>query len=208
MIRTVLLALALLVPAALAQRAPDGSAPPAALDRYHEGAQAYVGGDLERAAAAVRAGLQMAPANPRLQALRDLIEQEQEEQDQQQGGGQNEDEQNPQGGGQGQPDDSGEGESAPGESGEPPPADEPEAEQDQTRTDPQSPGDEPNDGGSTGQRPGEGGATPQGEGAVPDGQMSRAQAAQILDAVGGDERLLLREIRRAPTRGRRADKDW
>ena len=38
--------------------------------------------------------------------------------------------------------------------------------------------------------------------------MSRAQAERILDAVGGEERLLLRELQRRPTRSRRADKDW
>jgi hypothetical protein len=38
--------------------------------------------------------------------------------------------------------------------------------------------------------------------------MSAAQAERILDAVGGEERLLLRELRRAPTQRRRSDKDW
>ena len=39
--------------------------------------------------------------------------------------------------------------------------------------------------------------------------MSRAQAERILDAVGGDERLLLRELRRqSQPRARRTDKDW
>jgi len=38
--------------------------------------------------------------------------------------------------------------------------------------------------------------------------MTRAQAERILDAVGGEEELLLRELRRAPTQRSRSDKDW
>lgn len=204
-----LLALALLVPAALAQRAPDGSAPGAADRQYHAGAQAYIGGDLERAAASVRAGLAQDPDHPRLQALRDLIEQDQEEQDQRDGGQereQGEGQQDGSAGSEGEPNEGEQGDRQSGE-GEAPPPDEPEAAQDQTRTGPQTP-DQPEDGAAPGRRPGEGGATPEGGGHVPDGQMSRAQAARILDAVGGDERLLLREIRRAPGRGRPSEKDW
>ena len=190
------LALLLLVPVALAQRAP-GAADPVA--RYHEGAQAYVNGDVARARAAVQAGLQANPDNARLQALRDLIEQDQEEQDRRQGGQDRSDAQNQQEGQDSQDDaDSGQG-------GQRPPDEGPEAEQDQTRTAPQDPGEQ---GEGRGQRPGEGGATPEGEGPAPEGRMSRAQAERILDAVGGDERLLLREIRRAPTRARRSEKDW
>ena len=59
-----------------------------------------------------------------------------------------------------------------------------------------------------GQSVGEGGPTPPGGEAVPEGRMSRAQAERILDAVGGDERLLLRELRPKSSGGRRSDKDW
>jgi Ca-activated chloride channel family protein len=186
------LALALLVPAALAQRAPGGADPVA---RYHEGAQAYVDGEMAEARAAVQAGLRADPDNARLQALRDLIEQDREEQDQRQGGRQDPDGENPEQDEQPQGD-PGDGQDGEREDGGP------EAEADQTQTGPQDPGD-----GQGGQRPGQGEATPPG-GPVPEGQMSRAQAERILEAVGGDERLLLRELRRAPTRARRADKDW
>ena len=183
------LALFLALAATVALAQPQRATGDPAVERYHAGAQAYVNGDMARAKTAVDAGLRAAPNNARLQALRDLLEQEQE-QDNQQGGGQDEQQQNPSGG---ESQESDEGESGQNQ-GQPPP-DEPEAEQDQTRTEPQDPG-----------QASEGGTPP--EGSVEQNEMSRAQAERILDAVGGDERLLLRELRRAPTRGRRTDKDW
>jgi hypothetical protein len=39
-------------------------------------------------------------------------------------------------------------------------------------------------------------------------RMSQEQAARILDAVGGDERLLLRQMRRSPSRVRTNEVDW
>lgn len=41
-----------------------------------------------------------------------------------------------------------------------------------------------------------------------DASMSRAEAEALLDAVGGDERLLLRQLRRPPTAGPRPERDW
>jgi hypothetical protein len=38
--------------------------------------------------------------------------------------------------------------------------------------------------------------------------MSPEQADRILDAVGGDERLLLRQMRRSPSRVRTNEVDW
>lgn len=184
-----LLALALLVPAALAQRAPAGT--PDARARYHEGAQAYVNGDVAAARAAVRAGLQADPDNARLQALRDLIEQDQEEQDQRQGGRPSDDARDQQEG-----PDPPDGDA--GESGPPPPG---EGSEDEPDTAPAEPG-EPSDG----EGPDE--TTTPDTRSVPEGRMSRAQAERILDAVGGDEKLLLREMRRGPTRARRSEKDW
>lgn len=207
MIRLALLAL--LASVALAQTPPRGPSAPgrdAPTERYHEGARAFVDGETERARAAVEAGLRAAPSDARLQALRALIEQEQEEQDQRQGGQDSEDSQNEEGSDESQdePDPSSNG----GQGDQPPPPDDPEAEQDQTRTPPQDPGEDESEGGSDGRRTGQGGATPEGDVEAPQGQMSRAQAERILDAVGGEERLLLEELRRQPTRGRRSDKDW
>ena len=205
MIRLGLL-LALVVPVALAQRAPRtaAGAQDAPSARYHAGARAFIDGDMAQARAAVDAGLRIAPDHARLQALRDLIEQDQQEQDQQQGGQNRDQAQNQSSGEEGQDGDEGAGGETPDQ---PPPAEEPEAEQDQTRTTPQDPGQEQegSDGRDTRQ---DGDAEPGQAEAMPEGTMSRAQAERILEAVGGEERLLLRELRRAPTRGRRSDKDW
>ena len=210
MTRPALLLCALLASAALAQSAGTGVRGVDPVAKYHQGAQAFIGGDVGQARAAVQAGLQADPDNARLRALRDLIEQEQEEQDQRQGGQQDQD-------GERQ-DTEGEREDEGGEGGsgqeQPAPPDEsgPEAERDQTQTQEPPPGDvggeDEQDRDGAGQSVGEGGPTPPGGEAVPEGQMSRAQAERILDAVGGDERLLLRELRRSSVRARRSDKDW
>ncbi|MGB3544616.1 hypothetical protein [Rubrivirga sp.] len=166
--------------------------PPSADGRYHQGAQAYVNGDNASALEAVDAGLAFEPDNERLQALRDLIQQDQQEQDQQDGGQQDE-AQNSDPGDEGEEGDEGEsGENPPDEGSEPPPGDGGEADADQTNTEPQDP--------ASGQ---EGQSAP-----TEAGEMTEAQAQRLLDAVGGEEQLLLRELRRAPTRQRQSDKDW
>ena len=206
MTRPALVLLLCLASAALAQSVGRGGVDPVA--KYHEGAQSFIAGDVPAASAAVRAGLQAAPGDERLQKLRDLIEQEQEEQDQRRGGQQDQDAENQDT--EGERDD--EGQSG-GQGQQQPPPDEPEsgAGRDRTDTETTPPGDagEDQDGPEgDGRSAGEGGPTPPGGEAVPEGRMSRAQAERILDAVGGDERLLLRELRRSQPRGRRTDKDW
>ncbi len=183
------LAVLLAAVALLAQAPPPRGPSPAT--QYHLGAKAFVDGDNARALAAVEAGLSAAPDDARLQALRDLIQQQQDEQDQQDGG-----EQDPQADNQDPGDEGGEGEQGEdGDSSESPgEPDGPEAEQDQTRTQPPS-------------EPSSGDAPPAPAAGEPD-EMTAAQAERILDAVGGEERLLLREIRRAPAQRRRSDKDW
>ncbi|MDT0632401.1 hypothetical protein RQM47_01080 [Rubrivirga sp. S365] len=208
MTRPALALLLFLASAALAQSVGRGG--PSPVETYHEGAQAFIEGDVAAASAAVRAGLQAAPGDEKLQKLRDLIEQEQEEQDQRRGGQQDQDAENEDS--EGQRDD--EGQSGGEGQQQPPEDDEGGAERDQTDTQTPPPGgggEEPDDQEgqqSPGRSVGEGGPTPAGDGAVPEGQMSRAQAERILDAVGGDERLLLRELRRSEARARRTDKDW
>ncbi|PAP78541.1 hypothetical protein [Rubrivirga marina] len=170
-------------------QAPRGPSP---TEQYHVGAQAYIDGDNARALQAVEAGLAVAPDDAKLQALRDLLQQQQQEQDQQDGG-QPDDAQNQDPGDQGDEGDQGEdGDQSrqpeqPDDGGQ-------EAEQDQTRT------QQPDEAGS-------GDAPPQPASREPD-EMTASQAERILDAVGGEERLLLRELRRAPTQRRRSDKDW
>ncbi|WP_412062142.1 hypothetical protein [Rubrivirga sp. IMCC45206] len=170
--------LVLLASLALLAQAP----PPQASDLYHTGAQAFIDGDTGRALQAVQAGLALAPDDAKLQALRDLIEQQQDEQDE--GGGQ-----------QDQPQDGGEGdEGEPEGEGDPPPGEgDSDAEADQTRTQDQQAG------------AGEAPAQPTG---TQQGAMTPEQAERILDAVGGEEQLLLRELRRNPSQRQRSEKDW
>ncbi len=181
------LALLLAAIALLAQAPPPGASPS---DRYHQGAQAFIDGDNARALQAVDEGLRLAPNDARLQALRDLIQQQQQEQDNEDGGQQDQaDNSDPSDDGQ----EGDQGESGQQSPPEPEDGDGQEAEQDQTRTSPPSQGGAGDEAQEAPARPGE---------------MSRAQAEQILDAVGGEERLLLRELRRAPTQRRHSDKDW
>ena len=200
------LAAALAAVPVLAQRAPTGAA---AL--YHDAAAQYVAGELAPAEAAARQGLRLAPDNAKLQALLDLITQDQDEQD----GDQNQDsdgdsgddgEQQEQGEDAGEAQDDASGEQDPRDGQSAP--DDPETERDGTdqRPGPGQNDDAPQD--PSAGRPGEGGPTPAGRGSAQPGQMSRAQAEQLLDAVGGDEQLLMREMRRFQTRSGSSDKDW
>ena len=207
------LAAALAAVPVLAQRAPTGAA---AL--YHDAAAQYVAGELAPAEAAARQGLRLAPDNAKLQALLDLILQDQENQD----GDQNQDPRGDSGDDGQQGEDSGQ-DGQPGEQGDSglEPGDDGQNEEDPAGGNPDEPDETERDGtdqgaGQDGQnddadgqgaRPGEGGETPQGEAAAA-GQMSRAQAERLLDAVGGDEQLLLRELTRGQSRIRRGDKDW
>ena len=211
-VRLLLLGLGL---AALPVLAQTGSAGAGAADAYHQGAQLYVDGELGPAEAAVRAGLRVAPTDAKLQALLDLILDDQESQD----GDQNQDP-NGDSGDDGQQGDEGGQDGQPGEQGDSGSEPEEDGDNEQDGT-PDEPGETERDGtdqgaGQDGQnddadgqgaRPGEGGETPQGEAAAA-GQMSRAQAERLLDAVGGDEQLLLRELTRGQSRIRRGDKDW
>ena len=208
-VRLLLLGLALAALPALAQSGlrPDAGA----TDAYHRGAQLYVDGELGPAEAAVRDGLRRAPDDAKLQALLDLITQDQDEQD----GDQNQDsdgdsgddgEQQEQGEDAGEAQDDASGEQDPRDGQSAP--DDPETERDGTdqRPGPGQNDDAPQD--PSAGRPGEGGPTPAGRGSAQPGQMSRAQAEQLLDAVGGDEQLLMREMRRFQTRSGSSDKDW
>ena len=173
-----------------AQRSTQSTSP---RDLYHQGAGLFIDGDNAAALSAVESGLAQAPDDARLQALRDLILQKQDENDQQD---QNEDQQD----GEGEQDQ----ESQDGEQNE-----------NQDPQDGDSQGDEQDDRSPEAERDGTAQQPPQSSGqgqqqpqAGEPAEMTQAQADRLLDAVGGEERLLLREMRRAPTQRRRGDKDW
>ncbi len=184
--RLLLLAAAVAAPAIAQQTAPRGPSaptPPAAVDRYHEAARLYVDGQNAPALAAAEEAVRLAPGDQKAAALRDLIKQQQDNQDQQKDQDQqrDQDQQN-----------------------------QDQQDQDQQQQDEQKPDDAgqqnpPNAPPSTGQNPQN---TPSDQPQAGDEHMSRDQAERILDAVGGDERQVLRQIRRAPSRARTNEQDW
>jgi len=211
--------LALLALLALAAPARAQSA----ADLYHEAARLYVGGEREQAEAAAVRGLQQAPDDPKLQALLDRIRQDEQQQSGQ--GDQQNPWQNPnqQGGEQGQQGGEGDqqqdqGEQRQDESGTDRPEDDqdgaasdrPEEEQQEAEQSgrPQDQGREGEQGRPDAPRPGEGGPTPEDATPVAPGEMTRAEAERILNAVGAEERLLLRRVQRRPGGGRQVEKDW
>jgi len=194
-----------------------------ATDFYHEAARHYVGGEREVAEAAAVRGLQQAPGDPKLQALLDRIRRE-EQQQSGQGDGQNQ-QPNPnqqggeqgRGGGEGETQqDEGEERQDPGGTNRPegdregaasdrPPEAQPEPQPGEQQ---QEDAREDERGRPGAPRPGEGEATPESAEAAEPGQMTRAEAERILNAVGAEERLLLRRTQRRPGRGRDVEKDW
>lgn len=198
------LPLVFLVAAATAAAQPARQAE--AMTYYHDGARQFIDGDLATAGQTVDVGLAIAPDNPRLRALRELIRQ-QEQQDG--GGGESPDEDGDEGG---QPPEGGQGDDSGESDGADDPADPsqdggtPDAPDDPTQgPSPQSDGS--NAAGDPSQNGGAGGAAPDGR-ERPASRLDRAQAGAILDAVGGDERLLLRALPRRPTPGRQPERDW
>jgi hypothetical protein len=194
-LRLFLFTLALAAPV-VAQQAPVTSA-------YTRAAKLFIDGDSEQAEATAVNGLRAAPNDAKLQALLDLIRQKQPPQDGA-GGDKNEDDPN------NEPQDEGDDGDDGQQNQDAPPDERQEAQQDQTRTNSQNSGSDENESPAQPEdaKPGEGSDNAQREAPVPNGQMSAEQAGRILDAVGGEERLLLRELRRRPSRMRRSDKDW
>lgn len=185
---------------------------------FHEAAQAYVDGDRATARRAVTQGLEVAPDDPRLIALREKLregsrpdgqqdsssttsgrrsgQQGNESSDEASEGGENPSPSDTEGPTQSSPQASSEG----GESGSRPGSD-------AQRSDP-----------SGGQRQGAGSArrpsddrpspTRRGRGGRPVDTLSRAQAERFLRALEGQERRLLRQLRPRSAKQQRVEKDW
>lgn len=167
---------------------------------FHDGARIFVGGNLNEALSVVEAGLEAAPGHPKLEALRQLIEEEKEQQSGSEGS-QDQDEQNQ----EQQEDQSQESDSQQGnqdeqsqqesdqqqeqssEEGTPP---EPESNQPQQEQQPES---EERQSSAAGQDSEE---------------LSRAQALRILQALQTEEEQLLREVQKVKGKPRRVEKDW
>ncbi len=167
---------------------------------FHDGARIFVDGNLSEALSVVEAGLEAAPGYPKLEALRQLIEEEKEQQSGSEGS-QDQDEQNQEEQeDQSEDSDSQEGnqndesqqegdqqQERSGEEGTPPPPDsnQPEEEQQSDSQERQS--------------------SAAGENSE---ELSRAQALRILQALQNEEEQLLREVQKVKGKARRVEKDW
>ncbi|MEF8816771.1 MAG: hypothetical protein V5A20_10335 [Salinibacter sp.] len=168
---------------------------------FHDAAQQYVEGDTEAARRAVERGLEVAPSDPRLQALRKKLEQ----QEKRRGGGRNA----PQGQQSQSQRDPPQGEDGPQESSDAPgEASQSQAEDASGSESPPSEGADPSSAGSPE------GATQGGPGSEragdrqPARRLSRAQAARLLGALERQEQTLLREVQRPSREPERVEKDW
>ncbi len=198
-------------------------APPAAgqstADAYfHEAAQAYVDGDEATARRAVTQGLEVAPDDPRLTALREKLREGRRPDGQQdsssttsgrrsgQQGSESSDEASEDGENPSSSDTEGPTQSGPrassegAESGSRPGSDAQRAD----------PSGRQRRGAGSGRRPPD--AQPssarRGRGGRPVDTLSRAQAERFLRALEGQERRLLRQLRPRSTKQQRVEKDW
>ena len=168
---------------------------------FHDAAQRYVAGDTEAARRAVERGLEIAPSDPRLRALRKTLEQHEKRR----GGGrpspqgqQSQTQRDPSRGNEGSQEQS-------GASGE-----ESQSQSDDPSRSESSPSGTP-DPSSTGSS----GAKAQGrQGGDRPGarrsarRLSQAQAARLLQALENQEQRLLREVQGESEAPSRVEKDW
>jgi len=168
---------------------------------FHDAAQRYVAGDTEAARRAVERGLEVAPSDPRLRALRKTLEQ----QEKKRGGGrpsqqgqQSQSQRDPSRGDQGSQEQSDAAEE-----------DSPSQSDDPSRSESSPPGtSDPSSAGSPGEKAqGRQGADQSGARRSAR-RLSQAQAARILQALENQEQRLLREVQGESEESNRVEKDW
>ena len=173
---------------------------------FHQGAQSFIGEDLETAEASVRAGLDAYPDDESLRELQRLIEEAKEQQQQQQQQGNNDQESSDdqqQDQEQGQQDQSEEQQGDQSES-EQEQSDEQQQEQEEQEQNPQE---------QEGEQTGDEDQEQESEGApqpeeIDPNRLSEADAERILQALANEEEQLLREVQKIKGRPRRVEKDW
>ena len=183
-------------PAATAQSTADAY--------FHEAARQYVADEVQAARRTVERGLEVAPSDPRLLALRKKLEQgnrpddRRGQQDSSRSGSNDEAQQN---------NDSSSEEKEKG--GQEPSEEQSGAKQSGS---PESPSSEqtgpPSSTSPSGDGSGRAGARRAGPGGRPVDTLSRAQAERLLRALEGQERRLLRRLRPQSTKRRSVEKDW
>ena len=174
---------------------------PSADALFHDAAQRYVAGETEAARRAVERGLEVAPSDPRLRALRKTLEQ----QEKQRGGGrpsqqgqQSQSQRDPSRGNRGSQEQSAASE-----------------EESQSQSDDPSRSESTPPGASDPSSAGSSGEKAQGrQGADRPGarrsarRLSQTQAARLLQALENQEQRLLREVQGGSEEPNRVEKDW
>ncbi len=168
---------------------------------FHDAAQRYVAGDTEAARRAVERGLEIAPSDPRLRALRKTLEQHEKRR----GGGrpspqgqQSQIQRDPSRGNEGSQEQSGaSGEGSQSQSDAPSRSEaSPSGTPDPSSTGPSGAKAQGRQGGD---RPGARRSAR---------RLSQAQAARLLQALENQEQKLLREVQGESEAPRRVEKDW
>lgn len=198
----------LLVPPVAAQSTAD--------PYFHEAAQAYVDGDEATARRAVTQGLEVAPDDPRLIALREKLREGGRPDGQQDSSSTSSGRQSGQQGNESSDETSEGGENPSPSDTEGPPQSGPKASSEGTESGSRPGSDAQRSDPSDGQRQGAGSArrpsadrpTRRGRGGRPVDTLSRAQAERFLRALEGQERRLLRQLRPRSTTQQRVEKDW
>ncbi|MCS3684625.1 hypothetical protein GGP76_001976 [Salinibacter ruber] len=174
---------------------------PSADALFHDAAQRYVAGDTEAARRAVERGLEIAPSDPRLQALRKKLEQREK----QRGGGRPS-QQGRQSQSQRDPSRGNEGSQKQSDASE----EESQSQSDDpSRSESSPPGtSDPSSAGSSGEKAQgrQGGDRPGARRSAR--RLSQAQAARLLQALENQEQRLLREVQGESEAPSRVEKDW
>lgn len=170
---------------------------------FHDAAQQYVAGDTEAARQAVEKGLLVAPSDPRLQALRKKLKQ----QEKQRGGGRSSGQESQNRQQDQQSGEEGAQEKEADKSGEKrrAQADAPSGQQSPRQSDPQQSARSEQAGQNA-----QGGGARQRQGAERQqvDALSRAQAERLLQALENQEKKLLREVRTQAQKSTTVEKDW
>jgi hypothetical protein len=173
---------------------------------FHEAAQQYLDARFEQALATVNRGLRAAPGNPRLEALREKIQQERRRQQSSSGSGGAP--QQSQRGGQ-PPQNAGQQDGDSREQSTPEPGD----RSDQSSTEQGRPEESSGAGSASANEASEPSDPGQASGTARQGQeqgpgLSRAQAARILRALEMQEKQLLRQVQKRQRLPQRIVKEW
>ena len=168
---------------------------------FHDAAQRYVAGNTEAARRAVEKGLEMAPSDPRLRALRKKLQQQEKRRGggrQSQQGQQSQSQRDPSRGNEGPQEQSDAAEQASRSQSDDPSRSESSRPEGADPSSAESPGEK-----AQGQQGGrQAGARRSAR------SLSQAQAARLLQALENQEQRLLREVQGESGEPNRVEKDW